>query len=153
MHVRGAGVPPGSASCGRRLACTVRPNAQSYQLSTSGLRFTPLLPQDLAEASAYPLIQEVERLLDGGQTKVAKPSSKVLVDLLDHLLDVSSPPSLRNLPYPILRSIHRGRCWFQSGQTVIGHRVTQKLSFPRSVHGALVAVHPQTQFDLQEMRH
>lgn len=150
--MRGACVPPGPSAGGGRLAGTLRSHSQCDELSIAGLGFAPLLPQNLAAAPAQPLIQQVERLPDRGEPKVAHPSSREEVDLLDHLKDVSPPPLVGDLAYPILRPFHGAGGGLQARRAVICHRVAQKLPFPGSCHGALCAIHLQTQLGIQVVR-
>ena len=76
VHMRGSSVPPGPQARCRGLARTCRLKSPCKQFPTAGLGFTPLLPQDFAQASAHPLIQGVTLLLHLRQSKVANPSTR-----------------------------------------------------------------------------
>ena len=116
MHVRCPRVPPGASPSRGGLACTRNLESECDHLSTASLRLLPLLPQYLAQAPANPLIQFVEGVFHCGQTKIANPTSGELVNLFDHLADVSSPSRLRDLADPILGALERLGCRFQSGE-------------------------------------
>lgn len=150
--MRGPRIPPSPKAGGSCLASSLRFHSQCHELPKPRPRLLPLLPQDLAESSSKPLIQLIESLFHCSKPKVTDPSSRKLVDLPDHLQDVSPPPFLRNLSYPVLGALHRLRCWLQAWRAVVGHRVAQKLALPGPVHGTLGAIHLQSQFGLQEVR-
>jgi hypothetical protein len=100
--MRGPSIPPGPEAGGRCLARPLRLKSQCDQLSTTGLGFPPLLPQDFAQASTNPLIQHIERRFHTGESKVANPSSGKAIDVVDHRADVSSSSPVGNLTNPIL---------------------------------------------------